>query len=316
MTPATCRSISRAMPATLHSSGDLAADRRYAWAVAALADGDAAGAEDLLRQTLDLAPDWAPAWLALGDACQRQARSDEAVAAWLRCRALDPQDVLGSGLRLAEAGHLPPDTAMPPAYVAALFDDYAPRFEGHLTGALSYRGPELVAAALDRVAPARRFARALDLGCGTGLAGVALRDRVEWLAGCDLSREMLRRTTTRGVYDEVACEDLAATLARQPAASLDLVVAADVLIYVPRLGPVLAAAARALQPGGLFALTLQTTTGAGEVIGPDLRVHHAPARFRAEASDAGFALDEERPDWVRRERGEPVPGLVAVLRRR
>ncbi len=39
--------------------------------------------------------------------------------------------------------------ALPPAYVARLFDDYAPRFDRHLTQTLGYRGPELIVSALD-----------------------------------------------------------------------------------------------------------------------------------------------------------------------
>lgn len=305
------------VPDDLRTSGDLAADRRYAWAQAELKEGDAAAAADLLRQTLELVPGWAPAWLALGDACRRSGQVAEAVAAWQRSLALDPADRMGAGACLAEAGQRPAEQAFSPAYVARLFDDYAPRFESHLTEALGYRGPALVGDALAEAAPGRRFRRVLDLGCGTGLAGVVLRPVADRLAGCDLSPAMLDRARRRGLYDELACRDLVAALAAEPAGSLDLVVAADVLIYVADLGPVFAAAARALAPGGLFAFTTQAQAEGGPevVVGADLRVRHATSHVLRVAAAAGFAVAVQSAEWARRERGEPVPGLVAVLRR-
>ena len=54
------------------SSGDLLADRRYAYAEGLMADGDAAAAADLLRQALELVPDWVPALMALALAEERR----------------------------------------------------------------------------------------------------------------------------------------------------------------------------------------------------------------------------------------------------
>ncbi len=306
------------MTEDLRTSGDLAADRRYAWAMAALGDGDAVAAADLLRQALEIVPAWTPAWLALGDACRQGGDLSAAETAWLRCLVLDPADRLGAGARLAEAGSVPAEGAISAAYVAKLFDDYAPRFERHLTESLGYRGPALVADALARAAPARRFARALDLGCGTGLVGAVLRPLVDWLGGCDLSPAMLARARAGGLYDRLETSDLLSALRAEPPSTLDLVVAADVLIYVPDLAPVFRAAARALATGGLFVFTTQATQGEGEAavsVGPDLRVRHATPFVLSLAEEAGFAVELQAPEWARKERGEPVPGLLAVLRR-
>jgi len=48
------------------SSGNLIADRRFEWARDLEAKGDLASAADLLVQALELAPDYAAAWFALG----------------------------------------------------------------------------------------------------------------------------------------------------------------------------------------------------------------------------------------------------------
>src|SRR3954447_19432537 len=113
------------------SSGNLAADRRYDYARGAAGDGDHAAAADLCEQALELAPDWAPAWFALGEARGALGENDAAQAALARALACDPQDSQGAGLRLARLrGETP---ARPPdAYVRDLFDQYADRFETHL----------------------------------------------------------------------------------------------------------------------------------------------------------------------------------------
>ena len=95
-------------------------------------------------------------------------------------------------------GEKKPPGALPQAYVTRLFDDYAPRFDAHLTENLGYRAPALIAEALTAVAPGRRFASALDLGCGTGLMGTPLRERVDCLAGVDLSAAMIAKARERG----------------------------------------------------------------------------------------------------------------------
>ena len=100
-----------------------------------------------------------------------------AAAAFRRTLEADPSDAQGAAARLAQFGEPEPPAALPEAYVARLLDDYAPRFDRHLTDNLTHRGPALIVEALDAAASARRFASALDFGCGAGLMGEAIRDR-------------------------------------------------------------------------------------------------------------------------------------------
>ena len=74
-----------------------------------------------------------------------------------------------------------------------------------------YAQPARCAAALARVASS--CDHVLDVGCGTGLSGVALRDAgFTRLDGCDFSPPMLERAAETGVYRQLFEADLNAGL--------------------------------------------------------------------------------------------------------
>ncbi|MCZ8182566.1 MAG: methyltransferase domain-containing protein [Beijerinckiaceae bacterium] len=300
-------------PFSTRSSGDMIADRRYAYGDAALADRDWQAALDLFEQTLEQAPHWPPAHLALAKAALALGQEARACTALERVLALDPADHLGAALLLARIGGRPVADAMPAAYVAALFDDYAPRFDSHLVGQLAYRAPELLVAALDRHLPERHFADVLDLGCGTGLMARALGSRAGKVFGVDLSPGMIAVAAETGLYDGLEAGELVAFLEQQPASGTDLAIAADVFCYVPDLAPAFAGARRCLAPTGILAFTVQTHSGEGVVIGADCRAHHAPGLVRHLAAETGFTLLAEQEAISRLDAGKPVPGALFLL---
>jgi predicted TPR repeat methyltransferase len=293
--------------------GDLLAYRRYSYARAAAEEGDWRAAAEVLEQALERAPGWASAWFALGEAREKLGDRNGAAEAFRATLGADPSDAQGAAARLALLGVGETPMALPRAYVARLFDDYAPRFNAHVTEALAYCGPELIVEALEGVDGARRYARGLDLGCGAGLIGAALRARVDALAGVDLSPAMIAEAGAAGCYDALEADDLVDFLASRNHGEFDLVVAADVLVYFGDLADVVAAVARALAPGGRFAFTVETCEGETFRLGSAMRFAHPGAYVLETAAAKGLrplALNEAS---TRREAGRPVAGLVGVF---
>jgi predicted TPR repeat methyltransferase len=296
--------------------GDPLAERRFAYAKAAADEGDFSTAAEVLEQALERAPDWAAAWFALGEARERLGAIDAAAQAFRATLRSDPADAQGAMARLALIGRAEAPLSLPPAYVARLFDQYAPRFEAHLTGSLGYRAPALIAEALSAVAPGRRFASALDIGCGDGLMAEALRDRVDHLTGVDLSPAMIAKARERGVYDALVVGDGIALLRRQPRAAFDLIVAADSLVYVGDLAPLFAAVADALTADGLVAFSVESSEGEGFGLAASMRFAHSRAYVEATARGAALSPLLIQPESTRRERGRNAPGLICVLERK
>lgn len=300
---------------SVRSSGDLSADRRYLWAEASLKDRDASAAADLFRQTLEIVPEWPPAWFGLGQALAL-AGDPEATDAFRRCLALAPDDALGAGVHLARLEGRSEE--MPGIYVAELFDAYAARFDAHLTGALDYRGPAVIVEALakqyQRQGRPFSFLQALDLGCGTGLMAEALKDRGGVIDGVDLSPNMLAIAAQRGSYRTLAEGEVVAHLAGlEPEARYDLVLAADVLVYIGDLVPLFQQIKCRLRNPGLFAFTVQLREGEGFGIGDDLRFAHSARYITSTAVAAGLTVSALEPVSTRKDAGHAVPGLVAVL---
>lgn len=293
------------------SSGNLLADRRYQWARELEGKGDLAGAADLLTQSLELAPGYASAWFALGEVRDKLGQRDAAIAAFEKACEADPPDRHGACLHLIRLGAAA-SKAMPECYVRALFDGYAPAFDLALTEGLAYRAPELLLRAVEAARPAMKFGTALDLGCGTGLAGAAFRPFADWLVGVDLSPEMLARARGKGLYDRLVEDDVLRFLTEEKgnAARYHLVIAADVFVYINDLAPVMRLATPVFD--GLIAFSVETHAGDGVVLRDTLRYAHGAAHVRAALRSAGLKLISIDSVSTRTEKGIAVPGLTVL----
>jgi len=312
-----------------------------------LAHGRVAEALEALMRATAAAPGFAPPWNNLGNALLKMGRTGEAAARFARALEIDPSFVearenLGRALlalgrapealphleaavaarpgdavlrfaRDVAAGALPPRP--PDAFVATLFDEMAPGFDEHLVEKLGYRIPSRIAQVLGGWLDARpRPRRVLDLGCGTGLVADALRGRCESMHGVDLSPRMVERARARRLYEAVEAAELSAFLDARAAASADLVIAADVFVYVGDLAGVFAQAARVLAPGGRFAFSVEGGgPGEGFRLDSTSRYSHADAYIRTLAAAQGFAVAHDSPETIRAERGVPAGGRLYVL---
>jgi predicted TPR repeat methyltransferase len=297
------------------SSGEMIADRRFDYGRDLAARGDLQGAADLFTQAIEGAPGFVSAWFALGDVRERLGDTNGAIAAFGQARAQHGVDLLGADLRLIRLTGTGL-AAMTPQYVTTLYDQYAPTFERSLVGELGYCGPDLLVAAVSavRVASERpmRFRRAIDLGCGTGLAAGAFRDRVAEFAGFDLSAGMIRQAQASGLYATLQVVDAVDGLRGEAGASADLVLAADMMIYLYNLAPLFGEVARVLAPGGLFAFTAETHDGDGVTLGAGLRYAQGAAHLRGLLADAGLVPERIDAASIRTENQLPVPSLVMV----
>ncbi len=216
---------------------------------------------------------------------------------------------------MAVLGGANPDRC-PDDYLIEHFDAFAETFDTQLVEVLGYRVPERLCRAIGALIPAMGQCATADLGCGTGLAGPLLRPFARHLTGIDLAPRMLEKAGARGVYDDLVQAEAVSWLAARRA-DLDLVLAADVLIYIGDLAPLFAAAAGALRPGGLFAVSIETIAdrrGDDYRALPSGRFAHAPSHVAALAAGDFIPVHDE-PTVIRLEANRPAEGRLLVFKR-
>ena len=257
--------------------------------------------------TLD--PELAMAWSDLGSLLREMNRLDDAARCFERAIALGADPELHAYYLASVRGD---GAAAPPRkYVEGLFDDYAAEFESHLVGKLQYRGHEVLLGPL--LSGGRRYRTVLDLGCGSGLCGALIAPHADAIHGVDVSAAMLEQARALGVYRELVHADLAPFLAAT-ALRADLVVAADVFVYVGDLAEVFRSVRRILEPAGCFAFTLEKAA-AGEdlTLMPNLRYAHSESYVRSLAAASGFAVRALFTATLRHGHAGPIAGLYAYL---
>ena len=291
--------------------GPATATRLLNWGKALQALGEAAAAEKVLHRALLIRPD-DPALLApLGDVQLSQGREGDALKSFRRILRKHPEDAYAAHMvsALTQAGT--PDKT----YVARLFDDYADIFDKHLTGALNYRVPDELAAMVQR--QARSIGTALDIGCGTGLVAAALADAARQIDGVDIAPNMVEKARERGLYRHLAIGDAAEVLDKDPALAgpYDLVIAADVFIYIGAIETLLAAIMTRLAPGGLLAFSIETADDRDVEIRASGRFAHAPDYIGTLAARHGLTILEQADHVIRLENNQPIAGALYVLGR-
>ncbi len=242
----------------------------------------------------------------LGHALSRLGRHDEAARAYAEAYKLAPEDAYVRHLTAA-AGMRPAEAATPCAYITAVFDGWADRFDYDIIG-LHYRIPGVMRQMLGEATTTTPW---LDLGCGTGLVALAIGDRATGPAtGVDLSGAMLREAAAKGLYLELIQAEVENFLVND-ARRWALITAADLLCYIGDIGPLLAQVRTSLAPGGVFLASVELAEEPGRwALGPRGRFLHGRAMLEAALDAAGLKLVEAREEVLRLEAGEPVRGLI------
>jgi predicted TPR repeat methyltransferase len=281
------------------------------------------------KSVLALEPSHPKANFKCASALRQQRLGSDALAYYRRHLKTDPDDEQAhfwisvlSGEAVSHA---------PAAHVASLFDYYAPNFEEHLVEALQYRTPATLVQALKDAATMPEAKRenggrqswgcCADLGCGTGLMGPLLRAHVSSLDGVDLSSKMLDKAREKGCYDRLFVEDAVDFLSEQRARGhdYDVIVAADVLVYIGDLEPLLSAASGVSEDRGLLAFSTESAT-AEDAVGDSGYKATITGRFKHDrvyvekvSAAHGWTLLKHTEARIRCNAGQPVTGDLFVM---
>lgn len=284
--------------------------------------GRAAEAEAYYRQALVLNPDFFGAYGNLGGMLRTQGKMDEALACFQQQLRLAPGNTVVAHHIAAITGN---NTERAPGqYVEKVFDEYADEFDAHLQQVLGYDAPErLVALVTGHLTPPPQKWNVLDLGCGTGLVGLAIAPFARQLVGVDLSSKMLEKAQARKIYQRLERLDLLAMMHGEKSSSYDVIILADVFIYIGKVDEIISEMKRILCPGGVVAFSIETLDALpadGPSQGDPLeyqlkdtgRYTQSVGYMGRLASANGFLINAMVATQIRVEGGKPVNGYLAL----
>ena len=290
------------------------AQAHYNLANALLSTGATDKAIAWYRSAIAIDPGLTDAIKNLAKILMDRGETQEAATLFRRVLQHNKHDALAQHLLAALQGET--TRSAPQDYVIDLFDSVADSFDQRLVEDLAYHAPEYLLGAIQKhLGKTDEALSVMDLGCGTGLCGPLFRSMAGTLTGIDLSPKMLAAAGYRDVYDTLIAGDIQHELSASNH-RYDIIVAADVFIYVGDLQQVFAAAEKALKPGGLFAFSLESDEqGTTYVLRRSGRYAHSIHYVRTLMTGTGLREASLDQVTLRKENDTVIDGYICVLRK-
>jgi len=282
---------------------------------------DDLSAESYYQRVIELIPNhqenalYAHAKFQIANIYLRNDKKNKAIDYLREVLMLMPNHV-GAKHNLSSLGELPTPECASRDYVVSLFDGMSGDFDRHLVDVLDYHVPELIRDAVsDLLGSEYSDLRILDIGCGTGLTGYHLKDGAQYLAGIDLSPNMIKKAREKGVYDLLLEGDIVEVMENM-SEDFDLIVSSDVFIYIGDLSSIFQSCTNHIVPGGLLVFSIELQETDSDYILRDTgRYAQNPAYIYSLGAASAFEMVDSVKVTIRNDHGKPIDGMLIVLRK-
>ena len=208
----------------------------------------------------------------------------------------------------------------PSEYVKLLFNQYASNYDEHLKGQLEYKVPEklrtLLAGNLDKLP---QHCTTLDLGCGTGQCAVYFRDISNKLIGVDIADKMLAIAKENNFYDKLHNSEIVSFLSKEENKNYDLIIAADVFVYIGCLKETFKQIKSCLNKNGCFLFSVEQETDKhnkneeGYSLSISGRYKHSKDYILNLAKENNLTVAQRLDTVIRTQDNKPVDGILFLL---
>ena len=262
------------------------------------------------EKALAIKPDYAEAHNNLGNVFKDLGQLDDAIKSYERALAIKPDYLVPQHMINALTGNT--STEPPKEYVKNLFDDYAEGFDDSLIKQLGYKLPFLMKELILKLDPLRnKFEKVIDLGCGTGLTGIELRDISNNLTGIDISSNMVAKTRELDVYDCLIEGDVVDILSSSKE-KYDLFIALDVFIYIGELTKMFKTVRQCCNKNALFIFSIEAQEEDGYSLLKSARYSHSESYILKTASVA-FKVIYSQEVNLRKEKEGWIKGKIFIM---
>ncbi|MFN0005802.1 MAG: tetratricopeptide repeat protein [Burkholderiaceae bacterium] len=261
-------------------------------------------------KAIELKQDYAEAYGNRGSIHHEEGEFEKAIKDYKKALSMNPM-LTKITFSLSSLGVGPTPNVMPTQPLIELFDNYANKFDDHLIGLLGYQAPQILMNQLKRYQN-YKIKQMLDLGCGTGLCGESFGSHAQVITGVDISKKMLEQAKAKGIYSKLICADIVDFL-NNTTEQYDLVVSADVFIYMGELEQIFKDIASKLKINGLFSFTIENSQSPTFELKTTQRYGHSLPYILQLASLNGFSVLEIKDVQLRREKDVFISGAAILM---
>lgn len=206
-----------------------------------------------------------------------------------------------------------PDTA-PLEYVEAIFDNYAMGFEESLVEKLHYQTPNALLELYLESFPDELRQNGVDLGCGTGLAGLHFKSHCSKLSGVDISEKMLAVAREKDIYASLNKDDILNFL-QASQNHYDMILAADVFTYMGDLAPLFKECASHASAGALFLFSVEETEAIDYALKPSGRFGHSQSYVETLAKNNAWQKIGRKHSRLRKDGDQWIWGHLFIFQK-
>lgn len=267
----------------------------------------------LYLKVLELAPDHRSATSNLAYMYQLTDDTARAIHYYQKLLELTPGHAAAKHMLASLLGNTP--DSPPESYVRDIFDNYSDHYEESLVKNLQYNVPEQLRKHFNQLpnVPAR-FSHGIDLGCGTGLSGIAFNDIITILDGVDLSEKMLALAKEKQIYHSLVVGNISDAL-KGTNSTYDFAIAADVFAYFGNLHETFRLLSACTSPGSVFCFSTEAGSEERYALRPSGRFSHGHQYIRDLAAEFRWSIELQESTNLRMERGGWVSGYLWILRK-
>jgi|GEM_PF-3238299 len=253
-------------------------------------------AEKFFQNSVKIAPENPQYWLGLGRLYFQWGKNDLAREKLQTVMEIDKNNDTAQLLLKSLNGQQV--TRMPGELLASMFNQCSESFDSYMVNELKYSLPkqlrDAVSTCCRKLDQPQQFDWVLDLGCGTGLASEQFMPVSKTMVGVDISPGMIEQAKAKNIYQKLVCGDLLQVM-DSAVHKYNLVLAADVFIYIGDLEKTFAAVSRHTVPGAWFAFSIECGEGEADYILNRSGVFaHSPAYIARLAARCGFDVTLEK----------------------
>jgi len=271
-------------------------------------------AVDAYQSCIRLKPDYARAYYNLSIVQHDLGLIDEAIISLQRTIELDPKHAPARHKLAALSGKT---TDSPPQeYVIQLFDQYSSNFETHLIDKLKYKVPSQLRELMSEYLPGNiRLSKAIDLGCGSGISGQSFHDIVDYIAGIDISRNMLEQARSKKIYKDLYFGDICEVLSQLPDL-FNLFIATDVMIYIGKLEQLFNVVSIKAYSGAYFVFSIELEEKQDYTLLQSCRYAHSSNYIKNLAETNDFNIIAQKQIGIRKQDAVWIPGKIYILKKK